>query len=98
LSAVKNSTSGHAKSVFPRLQQTVVRDDTIVTSTSRNERGFSDRGFANWRFPDWGLSDLRLLVNRLRTRKICSGGGADKANGRGSDNEKFQHLILLRAT
>jgi hypothetical protein len=95
-------TSGHAKSVFPHLQQTVVRDDTIVTSTSRDERGFSDRGFAdrgfaNWRFPDWGLSDLRLLVNRLRTRKICSGGGADKSNGHGSDNEKFQHLILLRA-
>jgi hypothetical protein len=78
------------------------RDGVVATSAPCDERGlanrgFADRSFANWRFPDWHLSDLRLLINRLRARKICSGGRTDQGKGGGSDNQKFQHIDLLRA-
>jgi hypothetical protein len=77
------------------------RDGVVATSAPGDERGladrgFADRGFANWRFPDWHLSDLRLLINRLRTRKICRGRRTDEGKGRGSENQEFQHVDLLR--
>jgi hypothetical protein len=59
--------------------------------------GFADRIFANWSFADRCLSDLRFLINRLGAGKISSNGGPDQGKGRGSDNQKFQHIDLLRA-
>jgi hypothetical protein len=59
--------------------------------------GFADWSLANWRFADRCLSDLRFFVNRLRARKISGNGGTDQGKGRGSDNQKFQHIDLLRA-
>jgi hypothetical protein len=77
------------------------RDGAVATSAPCDERGladrgFANRGFANWSFADWHLPDLCLLINRLRARKICSGCRTDEGKGRGSNNQEFQHIDLLR--
>jgi len=101
LASGRKLTSGHTKSI-PRLHPMESRDGIVATLAPCDERGladrgFANRGFANWSFADRHLPDLRLLVYGLRAGKIRSGGRTDQGKGRGSDNQKFQHVDLLRA-
>ena len=78
------------------------RDGIVATLAPCDERGLANRGFANrsfanGSFADRHLPDLRFLVYWLRAGKIRGGGRTDQGKGRGSHNQKFQHVDLLRA-
>jgi hypothetical protein len=68
----------------------------IVGSASGHEwrftkRRLTDRRLTNRGLTDWSLANLRLLVNRLRTRQIGSGSGSQHGDRSAGYQKTFQH-------